>query len=97
MMWFLWMGYRPQSMGTFLFREVHSSEVQVAESLYSLRPHELHGILQARVMEWVASPFSRGSFQPRDWTQVFRLAGENDTEINGHRVVFLSVISYFVF
>ena len=31
----------------------------------------VHGILQARILEWVAIPFSRGSFQPRDWTCVF--------------------------
>jgi len=30
----------------------------------------VHGILQARILEWVAFPFSRGSSQPRDWTQV---------------------------
>ena len=30
----------------------------------------VHGILQARILEWVAMPFSRGSFQPRDQTQV---------------------------
>ena len=29
-----------------------------------------HGILQARILEWVAMPFSRGSSQPSDWTQV---------------------------
>ena len=28
-----------------------------------------HGILQARILEWVAFPFSRGSSQPRDQTQ----------------------------
>ena len=35
----------------------------------------VHGILQARILEWVAIPFSRASFQPRDQTQVFRIAG----------------------
>ena len=30
----------------------------------------VHRILQARILEWVAFPFSRGSSQPRDWTQV---------------------------
>ena len=35
----------------------------------------VHGILQARRLEWVAFPFSRGSSQPRDWTQVSRIAG----------------------
>ena len=33
------------------------------------------GILQARILEWVAMPSSRGSFQPRNWTQVSRIAG----------------------
>ena len=35
----------------------------------------LHGILQARVLEWVAISFSRGSFRPRDRTQVSRISG----------------------
>ena len=35
----------------------------------------IHGILQARMLEWVAFPFSRGSSQPRDWTQVSCIAG----------------------
>ena len=30
----------------------------------------VHGILQARILEWVAMPSSRGSSPPRDWTQV---------------------------
>ena len=36
--------------------------------------YTVHGILQARILEWVAFPFSRGSSQPRDWTQVSRIA-----------------------
>ena len=36
----------------------------------------VHGILQVRILEWVAMPFSRGSFWPRDWTQVSCIAGE---------------------
>ena len=35
----------------------------------------VHGILQARILEWVAIPFSRGSSQPRDRTQVSCIAG----------------------
>ena len=34
-----------------------------------------HGLLQARILEWVAFPFSRGFFQPRDWTQVSFISG----------------------
>ena len=35
----------------------------------------VHGILQARILEWVAMPSSRVSFQPRDHTQVSCIAG----------------------
>ena len=38
--------------------------------------YTVHGILQARILKWVAFLFSRGSFQPKDWTQVSRIAGE---------------------
>ena len=34
----------------------------------------IHGILQARILEWVAIPFSRGSSRPRDWTWVSHIA-----------------------
>ena len=37
--------------------------------------YTVHGILQARILEWVAFPFSKGSSQPRDQTQVSRIAG----------------------
>ena len=35
----------------------------------------VHGILQARILEWIATPFSRGTSQPRDWTLVSWIAG----------------------
>ena len=35
----------------------------------------VHAISQARILEWVAISFSRGSSQPRDWTQVSCIAG----------------------
>ena len=35
----------------------------------------VHGILQARIPEWVAIPFSRGCSQPGDQTQVYHTAG----------------------
>ena len=42
----------------------------------SLRPHGLvHGILQARILEWVACPFFRGSSRPRSQTRVYCIAG----------------------
>ena len=38
-----------------------------------------HGILQARILEWVTIPFSRGSSQPRARTQVSHSAGRSFT------------------
>ena len=43
---------------------------QSCPTLCDLRDFIVHGILQARILEWVAFPFSRGSSQPRDQTQV---------------------------
>jgi len=42
----------------------------------SLPGSSVHGILQARILEWVALPSSRGSSQPRDWTWLSCVAGE---------------------
>ena len=36
----------------------------------------VHGILQARILEWVAMTFSRESSWPRDWTRVSYIAGQ---------------------
>ena len=45
------------------------SRLVVSDSLW------LHGILQARILEWVAFPLSRWSSQPRNQTQVSHIAG----------------------
>ena len=53
-------------------------KVRVTQSyptLWDPIDYTVHGILQAKILEWVAFPFSRGSSQPRDWTQVSRIAG----------------------
>ena len=36
----------------------------------ALQGSSIHGISQARILEWIAIPFSRGFPQPRDWTHV---------------------------
>ena len=41
----------------------------------SLPSSSVHGILQARMLEWVAMPSSRGSSWPRAWTQLSLIAG----------------------
>ena len=45
----------------------------------SLSGSSVRGIFQARVLEWIAIFFSRGSSQPRNWTQVSRIAGRHFT------------------
>ena len=52
--------------------------VKVAQSCPTLcnpMDYTVYGILQARILEWLAFPFSKGSSQPRDWTQVTCIAG----------------------
>ena len=39
----------------------------------------VHGIFQARMLEWVAFSFSRRSFRPRDWTRVSLIVGRRFT------------------
>ena len=48
---------------------------QLCLTLCDPMDYTVHGILQARILEWVAFPFSRGSSQPRDQTQVSHIAG----------------------
>ena len=63
------------------------SESEVAQSCptlcdpmdCSLPGFSVHGIFQARVLEWVAISFSRGSSWPRDRTQIFCIAGRHFT------------------
>ena len=48
-------------------------KVKVTQSCLTLcnpMDYTVHGILQAKILEWVAFPFSKGSSQPRDRTQV---------------------------
>ena len=53
----------------------------------------VHGIPQAR-MEWVAFPFSRGSSQPRDQTQVSHIAGRFFTSWATNETLFLNSANY---
>ena len=56
-----------------LWERVYTVKVKVTQSCPTLCDSidcTVHGILQARILEWVAFPFSRGSSQARDRTQV---------------------------
>ena len=90
------------------FLVVEGVLVLVAQSCLSLcspndcsPPHpSVHGTSQARILEGVAIPLSRGSSQSRDWTRVFCIAGrfftvwatrEARSNLRGHLVVAQSV------
>ena len=49
------------------------SSVQLFATPWTI--YTVHGIVQARILEWVATSFSRGSSQPRDWNQISCTAG----------------------
>ena len=56
--------------------EVKMKFAQSYPTLCNLIDYTVHGILQARILEWIAIPFSRESSQPRDWIQVSHITGE---------------------
>ena len=70
-----------KNLHSCFFPKLVLSEVKVDQSCPTLydpmdcspQGSSVHEILQARILEWVAILFSRGSSQPRDWTQVFTL------------------------
>ena len=56
---------------------------------YSLPGSSAHGISQARVLQWVAISFSRGSSQPRDWTLVSHIVGRRFTASTTREVLIM--------
>ena len=63
---------------------------------YSLPGSSVHGILQARMLEWVAISLSRGSSWPGDWTHISCLAaGFFTTEPSGNLTPPLSTHNCF--
>ena len=54
---------------------------------YSPPVSSIHGILQVRILEWIAIPFSRGSFQSRDQTWVSHVAGRFFTVCTTRKVL----------
>ena len=58
----------------------------------SLPGSSVHGLLQARILEWVASSFSRGSSRPRDQTQVSYIAGRLFTDWSSREVPFINLV-----
>ena len=76
---------------------------QLCLTLCSPMDYIVHVILQARILEWVAFSFSRGSSQPRDQTQVSCIAGrlftswtprEAQEEAEGKEIYFNIIIVF---
>ena len=71
--------YSDDLMQLSYFHKMLSLKVKVSQLcliLCSLSGSSVHGILQARILEWVAVYCSRGSSKSRDRTQVSCIAGE---------------------
>ena len=63
-------------------------KVKVTQSCLTLwdpNNYRVQGILQARILAWVAFPFSRGSPQPRDRTQVSNIADRSFYQLSHKR------------
>ena len=73
--------YKKKWKGNAISKKYSDSEVaQLCPTLCSpmdcnLLGSSVNGIFQARVLEWVAISFSKGSSQPRDWTRVSCIVG----------------------
>ena len=74
--WRIRTSLRSKSSVTYSWSDFRRERESCSVMSDSFRPHGIvHGVLQARILERVATPFSRGSSQPRDQTQVSRIAG----------------------
>ena len=67
-----WLSIKPMCLCAQLFQ---SCPTICNPMDYSLPGSSVHGIFQARILEWVAITSSRGSSQPRYWIQVSCIAG----------------------
>ena len=59
----------------YIYKKVKVKVAQLCPTLCDPMDYTVHGILQARILEWVAFPFSRQPSQARDRTQVSHIAG----------------------
>ena len=69
-----WVSYISGPLPTELQGMLKTKVAQSCPTLSDPMDAIVHGILQARILEWVAFPFSRVSSQPRDRTQVSHVA-----------------------
>ena len=70
-----WVVTGVSAVSEILHEKVKVKVVQLCLTLRYPIDYTVHGIPQARILEWVAFPFSRGCSQPRDQTQVSHILG----------------------
>ena len=71
------------------------SRVQLCDPMDCILPgSSVHGIFQARVLEWVAISFSRGSSRPSDGTQVSHIASRHFTVFATREAQMLEWVAY---
>ena len=70
-------GLSPKPVTRYLCTLSHFHCVRLCATPWTIAhpASSVHGILQVRILEWVAMPSSRGSSQPRDWTCVSYVSG----------------------
>ena len=73
-------GWLRGGLRKWCLKSVHAQSLQSCLTLcnpldYGLLGSSVHGILQARILEWVTLPSSKWSSQPRDWTCISGIAG----------------------
>ena len=70
--------YKENTSKNYPLRSLFESETEshsvLSYSSCGPMDYTVHGILQVRILAWVAFPFTRVSSQPRDWTQVSHIA-----------------------
>ena len=64
-----------------MVKKVKVKDTQSCLTLCHPMDNTVRGILQARILEWIAFPFSGGSSQTRDQTQVSCIAGRFFTKV----------------
>ena len=75
----MWFWTRYCSLGVMKWREIAQSCLTLCNPMDCSLPGSIHEIFQARILEWLAISFSRGSSRPRDRTQVSLIAGRRFT------------------
>ena len=99
----------PRILALWQEQFLNALKVKVTQSCLTLcdaMDHTVYGILQARILEWIAFPFSRESSQPRDRTQVSCiesgffttvLPAESPGKVIIKKPVNLKFLNYFLF